>query len=78
MVRASPSVSPKLKVKGAEARSLVGFAKALCEKYCDESKALDCGVKWAVIYLNKCHDLGLHRDTFNASNFQRAVQSFLL
>ena len=78
MVRASPSVSPKLKVKGAEARSLVGFAKALCEKYCDESKALDCGVKWAVIYLNKCHDLGLHRDTFNASNFQRAAQSFLL
>ena len=78
MIRPSPSVSPKLKVKGAEARSLVGFAKELVEKYCDESKAFDCGVKWAVIYLNQCHDLGLHRDSFHAPSFQRAVQSFLL
>ena len=78
MIRSSPSVSPKLKVKGAEARSLVGFAKELVEKYCDESKAFDCGVKWAVIYLNQCHDLGLHRDSFHAPSFQRAVQSFLL
>ena len=47
------------------------------EKYCDESKAFDCGVKWAVIYLNQCHDLGLHRDSFHAPSFQRAAQSFL-
>ena len=78
MIRASPSVSPKLKVKGAEARSLVGFAKELVEKHCDESEAFDNGVKWAVIYLNQCHDLGLHRASFHAPSFQRAVQDFLL
>ena len=78
MIRASPSVSPKLKVKGAEARSLVGFAKELVEKCCDESQAFDSGVKWVVIYLNQCHDFGLHRDSFHAPSFQRAVQSFLL
>ena len=68
MVQASPPVSPKLKVKGAE----------LVEKYCDESEAFDNGVKWVVIYLNQCHDSGLHRDSFHAPSFQRAVQSFLL
>ena len=78
MIRASPSVSPKLKLKGGEARSLVGFAKELVEKRCDESQAFDSGVKWVVIYLNQCHDFGLHRDSFHAPSFQRAVQSFLL
>ena len=76
MFRASPSVSPKLKVKGAEARSLVGFAKELVEKYCDESQAFDSGVKWVVICLNQCHDLGLHNDSFHDPSCQRAVQSF--
>ena len=57
---------------------MVGFAKELVEKYCDESQALYSGVKWAVIYLNQCHDLGLHRDPFHVPSFQRAVQSFLL
>ena len=37
MIRSSLSVSRKLKVKGAETRSLAGFAKELVEKYCDES-----------------------------------------
>ena len=78
MFRASPSVSPKLKVKGAEARSLVRFAKELVEKYCNESQAFDSGVKWVVICLNQCHDLGLHNDSFHAPSCQKgcAVQSF--
>ena len=57
---------------------MVGFAKELVEKHCDESEAFDNGVKWAVIYLNQCHDLGLHRASFHAPSFQRAVQDFLL
>ena len=78
MIRASPSVSPKLKVKRAEARSVVGFAKELVEKYCDEPQAFDSGVKWVVVCLNQCHDLGLHRESFHAPSFQRAARSFLL
>ena len=31
-----------------------------------------------MIYLNQCHDLGLHRASFHAPSFQRAVQDFLL
>ena len=76
MLRASPSVSPKLKVKGAEARSLVAFAKELVEKHCDEPHSFDSGVKRVVICLNQCHDLGLHNDSFHAPSCQRAVQSF--
>ena len=78
MFRASPSVSPKLKVKGAEARSLVRFAKELVEKYCNESQAFDSGVKWVVICLNQCHDLGLHNDSFHAPSCQKGCAIFLL
>ena len=78
MFRASPSVSPKLKVKGAEARSLVRFAKELVEKYCNESQAFDSGVKWVVICLNQCHDLGLHNDSFHAPSCQKGCAIVLL
>ena len=78
MFRASPSVSPKLKVKGAEARSLVRFVKELVEKYCNESQAFDSGVKWVVICLNQCHDLSLHNDSFHAPSCQKGCAIFLL
>ena len=70
--------SPKLRAKGAEARSLVPFAKQFAEHWCNPTVPLESGILSVAQYLNQVHITGLDRSSFDAAAFQSAVNSFLL
>lgn len=70
--------SPKLRAKGAEARSLVPFAQEFAKHWCNTTDPLESGILSVAHYLNQVHITGLDSSSFDAASFRSAVQRFLL